>query len=69
MIDKNSSVVKQKIKGRQCASLYASYLIQEGNSYKKSNEQFLLRQDEDGKWKILGWELVSGDNETTDEEK
>ncbi len=69
MIDKNSSVVKQKIKGKQCASLYASYLIQEGNSYKKSNEQFLLRQDEDGKWKILGWELVSGDNETTDEEK
>ncbi len=59
-IDINSSVVKKKKKGRYYASLRASYLVQQGNkgSYSKTNENFLLRQDDDGKWKILGWKII-----------
>lgn len=62
MIEKNSSVVKQKVKEKECASLYASYLLQEGSAYKKSTEKFLLCKDKKGKWKILGWELVSAND-------
>ncbi|MBQ1689525.1 MAG: hypothetical protein II073_09645 [Lachnospiraceae bacterium] len=59
-IDINSSVVKKKKKGRYYASLRASYLVQQGNkgSYSKTNENFLLRQNDDGKWKILGWKII-----------
>ena len=61
-VDKNSAVEKGKVNGRACASLKASYLISNGkDGYTKSYERFVLRKDNDGKWKILGWELVSGD--------
>ncbi len=43
-----------------CARLYCTfYLRQAGNSSRVASlERFLLRKDEDGHWKILGWELV-----------
>ncbi|MDE7359848.1 MAG: hypothetical protein K2N39_10560 [Lachnospiraceae bacterium] len=43
-----------------CARLYCTfYLRQPSNGGRvPSQERFLLRQDEDGHWKILGWELV-----------
>ena len=42
-----------------CARLYCTfYLKQQGGGRVPSQERFLLRQDEDGHWKILGWELV-----------
>lgn len=67
-VDKNSSVVKEKIDGRQCATLRVSYLMQQGKagSYTKSVERFLLREDENKNWKIYGWKLV--DEEVTEEE-
>lgn len=46
--------------GYSCARLYCTYnLKQEGSTgYTVSMERFVLRQDEDGHWKILGWELA-----------
>lgn len=45
--------------GYSCARLYCTfYLRQSGGSRVTSLERFLLRKDEDGHWKILGWELV-----------
>lgn len=42
-----------------CARLYCTfYLKQQGGGKVPSQERFLLRQDEDGHWKILGWQLV-----------
>ena len=42
-----------------CARLYCTfYLKQQGGSRVPSQERFVLRQDGDGHWKILGWELV-----------
>ena len=41
------------------ARLYCTfYLKQQGGGRVPSQERFVLRQDEDGHWKILGWELV-----------
>lgn len=42
-----------------CARLYCTfYLKKQGGSRVPSQERFVLRQDGDGHWKILGWELV-----------
>lgn len=42
-----------------CARLYCTfYLKQQGGGRVPSQERFVLRQDGDGHWKILGWELV-----------
>jgi len=44
--------------GRECARLYATYRLRQGTEYIYSSEVFILRKDENGRWKILGWELL-----------
>ena len=45
--------------GYSCARLYCTFNIKQGtNSPKASMEQFVLRKDDKGHWKIYGWELV-----------
>lgn len=68
-IDNNSTVTKEKIKDMQYASLYASYLVQEGTDYSKTYEKFLLREDKDGKWKIVGWEVADKGNTDSNEDE
>lgn len=43
-----------------CARLYCTYYLRQPSSGTRvaSLERFVLRQDADGHWKILGWELV-----------
>ena len=36
--------------------------MKEGRSLIPTKEEFLLRKDEDGRWKIFGWQLIE-DNE------
>ena len=45
-------------KGRSCARLYCTFSLKQAGSTgtMTSMEQFVLREDEDGHWKILGWE-------------
>lgn len=45
--------------GREYASLFCMYNIRQGSMIMGSNHEFLLRKDEDGHWKILGWSLVA----------
>ncbi len=46
--------------GYSCARLYCTFNIkqQKGGGRLVSLERFVLRQDQDKHWKILGWELV-----------
>ena len=44
--------------GFEWARLYCSFSIRQGSTLINSNEQFLLRLDENGHWKIYGWQLV-----------
>lgn len=46
--------------GYSCARMYCTFnLKQEGSTgVISSMERFILRKDEDGHWKILGWELA-----------
>ena len=68
-VDKNSSVEKKNIDGKEYASLRASYLVQESNSgYTKTYEEFILRADDKNHWKIVGWQVVSGSQDSDEEE-
>lgn len=58
LIEKSSLVVYSAINKRECATLNASFKIREKSDLTKTTERFLLRLDGDGKWKILGWELI-----------
>ncbi len=46
--------------GYSCARLYCTFYVRQPSNGTRvaSLEQFVLRKDEDGHWKILGWELV-----------
>lgn len=44
--------------GYEWAKLYCVYTIRKGTKLSSSNEEFLLRRDEDGHWKIFGWQLA-----------
>lgn len=46
--------------GYSCARLYCTFYLRKGGTTGRapSLERFLLRQDEDEHWKIMGWELV-----------
>lgn len=49
--------------GREWAQLYCIYSLREGTTIIPVQERFLMRKDEKGHWKILGWELVSKEEE------
>lgn len=58
---KNSEVKYQRMKGKNYAILSAYYRLKtKSSSPVTSCEEFLLRKDEDGYWRILGWELSNG---------
>lgn len=44
--------------GISYARLYCTFSLREKGQGIASKERFVLRQDKDGHWKILGWELV-----------
>lgn len=45
--------------GREWAKLYCIYSLRQGSKRSATNEQFLLRKDEDGRWKIFGWKKTA----------
>lgn len=50
-----------EVKGSQGALLQASYFIKRGKEeFSRTYQRFLLRKDESGKWKILGFGKVNG---------
>lgn len=56
----SSETVKYKtFEGRKYASLVVVYSIREASDLHHSYTRFMLRQDGEGRWKILYWELVS----------
>lgn len=44
--------------GYDWARLYCNFNIRKGTDIISTVEQFLLRKDENGRWKIYGWKLV-----------
>lgn len=57
-VSASTDVEEFVVDGRECARLYVTYRLRQGTEYIYSNEVFIMRKDEDGHWKILGWELL-----------
>lgn len=59
-ISASTDVEKFVEDGRSCARMYCTYNLKQAGSTgtMASVEQFVLRQDENGHWKILGWKLA-----------
>lgn len=57
-VQKQSSVTAWEYGENTFSSIIASYTLKEGADYKKTYEEFLLREDESGRWKIVGWRLT-----------
>ncbi|MBR6328654.1 MAG: hypothetical protein IKR68_03310 [Lachnospiraceae bacterium] len=57
----------KKTSSGELASLYCLFNIREGTVLKSSNHQFILRKDEKGHWKILGWTLAKEEEEAQSE--
>lgn len=60
-VSASTDVEEFEIDGREYARLYATYRLRQGTEYIYSNEVFIMRRDDDGHWKILGWELLEDD--------
>jgi len=50
------------------AKLYCIYTLRKGTSLASTEEEFLLKKDEDGHWKIYGW-ILSPEKEESKEQK
>lgn len=57
-VQKQSSVKSWESGGNKFSSIIASYTLKEDSEYKKTYEEFLLREDENRRWKIVGWRLT-----------
>lgn len=57
ILDKSSEVVYSTIKEKKYASINCIYYLKTGNSTQKTKETYVLRKDENDRWKILGWQL------------
>jgi hypothetical protein len=44
--------------GYECARLYCLYTLKSGTIYQSTREVYIMRMDEDGHWKILGFDLA-----------
>ncbi len=44
--------------GFEFAKLYCMFTLRQGTELKFTTERFLLRKDDEGHWKIYGWELA-----------
>ena len=58
-VQKQSSVIEWQDGDNHFASIIASYTMSDKEAgYTRTFEQFLLREDEKGRWKIVGWRLT-----------
>ena len=57
-VSSSTDVNEYHFEGRDWAQLYCIYSVREGTAITPVQERFLMRKDEDGHWKILGWQLV-----------
>lgn len=48
------------IGGEECARVAASYFVRDNGGFTKSNQDYVLRKDSEGKWKILAFDLQEG---------
>ena len=58
----SNDVLYKTVDGDKCAYVTASYFIKGDDNYSKTYQEYVLRKDEDGNWKILVFYQVEGDS-------
>lgn len=58
VLEDSGSVEYFSENGLEYASISVKYYVNDKNGYGKSYEDFLLRKDSNGKWKIVGWQVT-----------
>ena len=61
MLEENSDVsYPPPIEGQKYASINCVYYLKDENGTSKVKETYILRKDENDRWKILGWKEYEG---------
>jgi Na+-transporting NADH:ubiquinone oxidoreductase subunit NqrC len=56
----SADVVEKTIDGDKIAYVTSSYFVREGSGYERTYQEYVLRKDSDGNWKIMGFYQVEG---------
>lgn len=62
-VSETSDVTYATVKGSECAYVDAYYFTREASSFARTYEDFCLRKDSDGHWKILTFRLSEAPND------
>lgn len=62
-VQQNSTVQYGDLDGKEGATVITCTLMKEKSDRKQTYEKFICRKDEQGKWRILGWEQVTDEKE------
>ncbi len=60
MLDDNAEVVYSTVDEQPYASINCTYYLKDENGTSKVKETYILRKDENDRWKILGWKEYEG---------
>ena len=66
LVDSAGNAEHKVIDGRECYSALVNFVVKENGISSTLYEEFLLRRDDTGKWKILGWRRVDKDGVAVD---
>ena len=61
VVDDKSNIIYKKIDGKECASINCLFAMRQNTEMSTINYVYILRKDEDGRWKILGWTVKPKD--------
>ncbi|MBE5907061.1 MAG: hypothetical protein E7277_09855 [Lachnospiraceae bacterium] len=56
-----NEVIYKKTKKGECAYVTCTYFMKVGSNYQTTNQRYVLRKDDAGKWKILVYYLIRGE--------
>ncbi|MGN0370300.1 MAG: DUF6715 family protein [Butyrivibrio sp.] len=62
IVEDYNDTVHQTLNGKKYTKIDVKYFVREGKKLIYTYEEFTLRKDEDGKWKILFWTLTEDKN-------
>lgn len=62
-VSDSNDITYATVDGDYCAYVDAYYFSREASDYSRTYEEFVLRRDDEGHWKILSFRLTEGDND------
>ena len=54
----SNDVTYSVVEGSDCAYVYSYYFVKENGNFSRTYQEFCLRKDKSGNWKILTWRVI-----------